>query len=664
MTIKLRELIKTVRQCKTAAKERTKIAKECAIIRTSFKENQEQYRHRNIAKLLFIHMLGYPTHFGQMECLKLIATNSFRNKRMGYLGLMLLLDERQEVLMLVTNSLQNDLNHRSPHVQGLALCSLANIASEGMARDLAPDVIKLLGSHYPYVKKKAALCAVKILRKCPELLDQFVPKIKPLLVERNHGVLITTVTLIIEMCNIDNSVIEHFRKFVQHIVKILKSLVLSGYAPEHDVNGITDPFLQVKVLRLMRLLANNSQEATDAMNDILAQVATNTENVRNVGNAILYECVQTIMSIPSATGLRVLAINILGRFLLNKDNNIRYVALNTLHRVVSIDQQAVQRHRKTVVACLKDHDISIRKRALDLTYALVNTQNIKDLVKELIGYLRSADLEFRSDIVARICMLTENHAPSPKWHFDTILKVIQMAGNYIQPDVIANTIQLLLQTPDLQNYAVHKLFAALSNDILKQPLTQLAVWSVGEFGDLILTTGKLNIQPKDIINLFDKILKSPASSLVTREIVLTALVKLHQRLSEYIEDSDLHEDILSEFDLLRSSLSVELQQRSCEYYVMVSGIINPSKLAEVLDIIPPLETGGNEEEEEEEEYEEEAEIEEQYNNPNPSGSLLTLIDNGPANNNNNNNNKEPTNLLNDLLSTPVQNPVNNNSTFW
>jgi len=92
--------------CVQDAVERAVIAKECANLRTAFKENDVEYRHRNVAKLMFIHMLGYPTHFGQMECLKLIASPGFPEKRIGYLGLMVLLDERQEVLMLVTNSLE------------------------------------------------------------------------------------------------------------------------------------------------------------------------------------------------------------------------------------------------------------------------------------------------------------------------------------------------------------------------------------------------------------------------------------------------------------------------------------------------------------------------------------------------------------------------------
>jgi AP-1 complex subunit gamma-1 len=46
---------------------------------------------------------------------------------------MLLLDERTEVLTLVTNSLKNDLHHESQYVVGLALTSVGNLATVRMA---------------------------------------------------------------------------------------------------------------------------------------------------------------------------------------------------------------------------------------------------------------------------------------------------------------------------------------------------------------------------------------------------------------------------------------------------------------------------------------------------------------------------------------------------
>ena len=56
------------------------VAKESAALRAAFKEQDSLYRHRNVAKLLYLHMLGYPTHFGQMETLKLIAASGFPQK--------------------------------------------------------------------------------------------------------------------------------------------------------------------------------------------------------------------------------------------------------------------------------------------------------------------------------------------------------------------------------------------------------------------------------------------------------------------------------------------------------------------------------------------------------------------------------------------------------
>ena len=66
--LKLRDLIRAIRAARTAADERGVISKECAQIRDTFREEDNDFRARAVAKLLYIHMLGYPAHFGQVIC--------------------------------------------------------------------------------------------------------------------------------------------------------------------------------------------------------------------------------------------------------------------------------------------------------------------------------------------------------------------------------------------------------------------------------------------------------------------------------------------------------------------------------------------------------------------------------------------------------------------
>ncbi|KAG6031545.1 hypothetical protein E4U41_007536 [Claviceps citrina] len=571
----LKQFIRNVRAAKTIADERAVIQKESAAIRASFREESHDHgvRRNNVAKLLYLFTLGERTHFGQIECLKLLASPRFADKRLGHLATSLLLDENQEVLTLVTNSLKNDLSHSNQYIVGLALCTLGNIASIEMSRDLFPEIEALVSTSNPYIRRKAALCAMRICRKVPDLQEHFLEKATHLLADRNHGVLLCGLTLVTSLCEADEEggeegVVEKFRAFAPGLVKTLKGLSTSGYAPEHDVTGITDPFLQVKILRLLRVLAVGDLNISEQINDILAQVATNTDSSKNVGNSILYEAVRTILDIEADSGLRVLGVNILGKFLTNRDNNIRYVALNTLIRVVAIEPNAVQRHRNTILECLRDPDISIRRRALDLSFTLINESNVRVLIRELLAFLEVADNEFKPTMTSQIGIAADKFSPNKRWHFDTMLRVLSLAGNYVKEQILSSFVRLIAATPELQNYAVRKLYTNLKKDITQESLTQAGAWCVGEYADFLLNGAHVEeeehspgIREHDVVDLLAMILNSSYANQVSTEYIITAMMKLTTRFS----DAAQVERIRCILQSHQTSLDVEVQQRAVEY---------------------------------------------------------------------------------------------------
>lgn len=572
----LKQFIRNVRAAKTIADERAVVQKESAAIRASFREesHDSNVRRNNVAKLLYLFTLGERTHFGQIECLKLLASPRFADKRLGYLGTMLLLDENQEVLTLVTNSLKNDLNHPNQYIVGLALCTLGNIASVEMSRDLFPEVETIIASANPYIRRKAALCAMRICRKVPDLQEHFLEKAKLLLQDRNHGVLLCGLTLVTSLCEADqaeddeNGVTDMFKPMVPSLVKILKGLSTSGYAPEHDVTGITDPFLQVKILQLLRVLARNDAQVSEQINDILAQVATNTDSSKNVGNSILYEAVLTILDIEADSGLRVLGVNILGKFLSNRDNNIRYVALNTLIKVVAVEPNAVQRHRNTILDCLRDPDISIRRRALDLSFTLINESNVRVLIRELLAFLEVADNEFKPVMTSQIGVAADRFAPTKRWHVDTMLRVLKLAGNYVKEQILSSFVRLIATTPDLQTYSVQKLYAALKDDITQEGLTLAGAWVIGEYGDALLKGGQYEeeelvkeVKESDIVDLLETILNSSYAGQIITQYIITAAMKLTTRLTEPAQVERLRRLIQG----YAANLDIEIQERAVEY---------------------------------------------------------------------------------------------------
>lgn len=88
------------------------------------------------------------------------------------------------------------------------------------------------------------------------------------------GIFTINWTLIVACINCNKILVEHLlQKCTDGLVRTLRDLANSPYSPEYDVAGITDPFLHIRLLKLLRVLGEGDADATDSMTDILAQVS-------------------------------------------------------------------------------------------------------------------------------------------------------------------------------------------------------------------------------------------------------------------------------------------------------------------------------------------------------------------------------------------------------
>lgn len=89
--------------------------------------------------------------------------------------------------MLTTNMIRKDLNSQNMYDAGCAMNGLACFVTADISRDLANDVMILLNSNKPYLRKKAVLLMYKIFLKFPDALKPAFPRLKEKLEDPDPG---------------------------------------------------------------------------------------------------------------------------------------------------------------------------------------------------------------------------------------------------------------------------------------------------------------------------------------------------------------------------------------------------------------------------------------------------------------------------------------------
>jgi len=542
-------------------------------------------RKKYVLKLLYIYMLGYNVDFGHTEALKLISASTYAEKQVGYMTTSVILNERNEFLRMTINSIRNDVISRNETSQCLGLACIANVGGREFADSLAGDVETILTTPTirPVVRKKAALCLLRLFRKNKEILlaETFAEKLTDLLdAERDLGVLVGVLGLLLGIVQHDAA---GYEMCVPKVIAIMERLTRNvDIPPEYLYYGIPSPWLQVKCMKILQYFPTpDDPELLDSQLKVMKTILTGTDMVKNFNknnalHAILFEAINLVTSMDYAHELLNPCVELLGKFLTMKEPNIRYLALNTLTALAAMPdlRDSIKAYEEAVISSLHDADITIRKRALTLLFSMCDASNVHSVINELLNYFVTADFDIREELALKTAILAERYSVNDRmWFIQVALQLIEKAGDFINDDLWHRLVQIATNNPELHASTAQLMFVKLRDDGAANELVLRAIsYCLGEFGYL------LPIPPSQYVDMLLPLFHGTDDT--TRGIMLTAYVKiaLHRGC-----DQPAMAKIVQVFTETSTSMNTELQQRSLEYLALLR--LGPS-MRSILEPMP------------------------------------------------------------------------------
>lgn len=582
------QFIADLRNARARELEEKRINKELANIRQKFRDGglNGYQRKKYVCKLLYVYIQGYDVDFGHLEAVNLVSAKNYSEKQIGYLAVTLFLHEQHELLHLVVNSIRKDLLDMNELNNCLALHAIATVGGREMGEALSSEVHRLLISptSKSFVKKKAALTLLRLYRKHPSIVQQeWAERIISLMDDPDMGVTLSVTSLV--MALVQENPEQYKGSYVKAAQRLKKIAVDGEVAQDYLYYRVPNPWLQVKLLRLLQYYPpSNDSHVRELIRQSLEQIMNSSfdapKNVQqnNAQNAILFEAINLLIHLDTEHALMMQMSSRLGKFIQSRETNVRYLGLEAMThfaaRAETLDP--IKSHQPYILGSLRDRDISVRRKGLDLLYSMCDVTNARTIVAELLTYLQSADYSLREEMVLKVAILAEKYATDAQWYIDTSVKLLAMAGDHVSDEVWQRVIQIVTNNEELQAYAADHLLKYLKGDC-HDSLIKIGSYVLGEFGHLIADQPGcspieqfLALQPK-MFTCSDN----------TRAMILSSFIKFVNLFPE------IKPQLLQMFRLYSHSPDPELQQRAFEYLKLAT-LPSDDLLRTVCDEMPPF----------------------------------------------------------------------------
>lgn len=581
------QFIADLRNARARDLEEKRINKELANIRQKFKgEKLDGYQKKKyVCKLLYIYIQGYDVDFGHLEAVNLISATKYSEKQIGYLAVTLFLHEQHDLLHLVVNSIRKDLLDHNEINNCLALHAVANVGGREMGEALSGEVHRLLisATSRAFVKKKAALTLLRLYRKYPGIMqNEWAERIIALMDDQDMGVVLSVTSLV--MALVQDYPDLYKGSYVKAAQRLKRVVVDMDVAPDYLYYKVPCPWIQVKFLKLMQYYPpSEDSHIRDLIREsIQAIFAAGTDAAKNVQqnnaqNAVLFEAINLLIHMDSEPTLMIQISNRLGKFIQSRETNIRYLGLDALTHFAARAEtlEPIKRHQGVIIGSLRDKDVSVRRKGLDLLYSMCDVTNAQPIVNELLKYLQTADFSLREEMVLKIAILTEKYATDAKWYIDITLRLLSAAGDHVSDEVWQRVIQIVTNNEELQAYAAQNMLQYIRTEGCHDSLVKIGGYILGEFGHLIADTKGCS-PIEQLMALQGKMISSPDA---TRALLLSTFIKFVNLFPE------IKPQLLQMFRFYSYSPDSELQQRACEYLTLAT-LPNEDLLRTVCDEMP------------------------------------------------------------------------------
>ncbi|KMQ46800.1 AP-2 adaptor complex subunit alpha [Trichophyton violaceum] len=582
------QFIADLRNARARELEEKRINKELANIRQKFKDGSLNgyQKKKYVCKLLYVYIQGYDVDFGHLEAVNLISATKYSEKQIGYLAVTLFLHEQHELLHLVVNSIRKDLLDHHELNNCLALHAVANVGGREMGEALSADVHRLLISpaSKAFVKKKAALTLLRLYRKYPGIVQQeWAERIVSLMDDPDMGVALSVTSLV--MALVQDNPDQYKGSYVKAAQRLKRIVIDHDIAPDYIYYNVGCPWMQVKLLRLLQyyppsedvhvrdLIRQSIQQIMNSAMDMPKNVQQN-----NAQNAVLFEAINLLIHLDSEHTLMMQISSRLGKFIQSRETNVRYLGLDAMThfaaRAETLDP--IQKHQNIILGSLRDRDISVRRKGLDLLYSMCDTSNARPIVNELLKHLQSADFAIREEMVLKIAILTEKYATDAQWYIDISLKLLSVAGDHVSDEVWQRVVQVVTNNEELQAYAAQHILGYIKGEC-HDSLVKIGGYILGEFGHLI-ADNKGCSPIEQFLALYSKMAFCSDN---TRALLLSSFIKFVNLFPE------IKPQILRVFQVYSHSPDSEMQQRAYEY-LMLATLPTDDLLRTVCDEMPPF----------------------------------------------------------------------------